>query len=248
MTSTFLGDFSSFIILTKSGNPCPQDHTFIEPTSNKDDIWSTPKSKFGSLRRSISRQSLRYRSGTLTRSSAKFSSVFSLRSTRDSRRNLRAEADNSRNKSSDSIDKIDEESGSRKNSSDVSHEMRFVTSKIDSYTRNSSFECSNGNESSIDAELHSSTPSMLTSTPIKRKNNPFDASDPWVVNGVRETHFVWRETGDGEFVSKEILDEVLDIMFVPPDPIKADDDTRYDDRKNPFMDEVYDDSLGGMDI
>ena len=89
---------------------------------------------------------------------------------------------------------------------------------------------------------------MLTSTPIKRKNNPFDASDPWVVNGVRETHFVWKETGDGEFVSKEILDEVLDIMFVPPDPIKADDDTRYDDRKNPFMDEVYDDSLGGMDI
>ena len=181
--------------------------------------------------------------------------MFSLRgSTRVSRKNLKAEADNGNGKSFDSIDKIVEESGSRKNSSDVSHDMRFVTSKIHSYTRsrNSSYELSNGgNESAIDVEFHSNNPKVLTSTPLKRRQNPFEKesenANTCNNNGVRETHFEWKDVCESELISQQIVEQMLDTV-VPPDPASGtttdgDDDTRYDDRKNPFMDEVYDDSL-----
>ena len=81
-----------------------------------------------------------------------------------SKKNLKAEADNGNGKSFDSIDEIVEETGSRKNSSDVSHEMRFVTSKIDSYTRsrNSSYELSNArNESAVDVDFFSNSPKIV---------------------------------------------------------------------------------------
>ena len=174
---------------------------------------------------------------------------------------MKAEADNGNGKSFDSIDKIVEEAGSRKNSSDVSQDLRFVTSKINSYTRsrNSSYELSNGgNESAVDVEFYSNSPKVFTSTPLKRRQNPFDKEseneNTSNNNGVRETHFVWKAVCDAELISNQILDQMLDTI-IPPDrealDVKefttatntADDDTRYDDRKNPFMDEVYDDSL-----
>ena len=174
-----------------------------------------------------------------------------------SRKNLKTETDNGNGKSFDSIDKIVEETGSRKNSSDISHEMRFVTSKIDSYTRsrNSSHELSNArNESAVDVDFYSNSQKILTSTPLKKRQNPFESENTCNNNGVEETHFEWKGVCDVELISKEILDEMLNSI-IPPDTASvdgadvtpgtpgADDDTRYDDRKNPFMDEVYDDSI-----
>ena len=85
----YLGDFSTFTILTKSGNPCPQDFSFIEPNH---DVWSSPKSRFGSLRRTLSRQSLKYKTPTLQRRSGRFSSMLSLRgSSKMTRKNYKTE-------------------------------------------------------------------------------------------------------------------------------------------------------------
>ena len=53
----------------------------------------------------------------------------------------------------------------------------------------------------------------------------------------RETHF---EENVGRAVSRGILEEVLNniiAVHTTPEP------TQYDDRKNPFMEEFYDESL-----
>ena len=214
----FSGDFSSFVIQSKSGNPVPQDFPFTEPTK-----VSPQRTPFGSLRRSISRTSLRYKSPSLLGSS-KFPSMFSLRgenkSTKLTRKSLRKEKSNGGNKSSDSIDKIAEDEELVNN-------------------RNSPV-----NENPVDV-------------PIKQIKNPFlnggGKSGPFT-NGNRETHSeksamrlaLRRVLGETHFeknvgiaVSKGILDEVINNIDVSP----TIEETHYDDRKNPFMEEFYDESL-----
>jgi len=254
----FKGDFSTFTILTKSGNPCPQDFSFIEPNH---DVWSSPKSRFGSLRRTLSRQSLKYKTPTLQRRSGRFSSMLSLRgSSKMTRKNYKTEnlTNNTMNKSFDSIDTIDEheETVSKNESADATHEIRSVTSKIASFTQDNisdkSFATNGG-------QTYDSLP--RTSTPVSRKPvynpfkeengikfNPFQEENGAPQNGYLETDFdLENDEAESEIISKQILTEVLKFITetdkVEPDVEISNGFIRYDDRKNPFMDDVYDDSL-----
>ena len=207
----FSGDFSSFVVLSKSGNPIPQDFPFTEPI--KREVFSPSRTPFGSLRRSISRTSVRYRSPSLLGSSM-FPSMFSLRgdsrSSKLARKSYRKEKSNGGNKSLDSIDKIAEDD-----------ELANI--------RNSPV-----NENPVDVPLTNSPSSMQ----IKKINNPFlngrGKSEPFT-NGYRETHF---EKNIGTAVSRGILEEVIDNIGESP----TTEETQYDDRKNPFMEELYDES------
>merc|ERR1719427_707460 len=106
----FKGDFASFTIWSKSGNPYPKDFSFVEPPKNSGAF--TPLTTMGTLRRSISRQSLRYRTSTFPINSTKFPSMFSLRngSVKSHRRtqSMKSNTENGET-STDTIDKIDEE-------------------------------------------------------------------------------------------------------------------------------------------
>ena len=199
------------MILCKSGNPVPQDFQFSEP--NKRDVWSPPRTPFGTLRRSLSKTSLRYRSGTLHKSS-KFPSMFSLRShsAKLPRKSFRAE------RSQESIDKIeeDEESDVKRNSLEEEDE----TPSLDN-----SFE-----ERAVD---------VVSSTPVRQRTNPFLRTR--LSNGYQETHFDQTEEDSetGRTVSRDILEDVINNIDV-----KSHAQTQsYDDRKNPFMDDLYDESL-----
>lgn len=228
----FKGDFSSFVILTKSGNPVPQDFPFSEP--NRREAWASPKTPFGSLRRSLSRSSLRYRTGNLQKNS-KFPSMFSLRShsTKFSRKSFRA------NQSTESIDRIAEDdetvNNRNRNSLEVDKEISKVSDELASL--DDSFEV---NESPVDVPV-SSTPASG-----RQKVNPFlrvqlnggGKFKPFT-NGYKETNFDLssEDCEEGTEVSRDILDEVINNIDV------SEDTESYDDRKNPFMDELYDESL-----
>ena len=158
---------------------------------------------------------------------------------------------NSGNKSCDSIDKIDEETTSRKQSADVSQEMKFISAKISSYTSSASDKSYETNDTSVDLEPDIKYP-LRTSTPVKSKFNPFQETNGHQSNGFHETYFDVniKYKNEGLEISKDILDEVLSDITgdgaANPDNNNEDIDddyVRYDDRKNPFMDEVYDDSL-----
>ena len=182
--------------------------------------------------------------------------MFSLRanSSKMSRKMMKTEV-NSGNKSFDSIDKIDEETASRKQSADVSQEMKFITAKISSYTRESSASDKSSetetNDISVYLEPDIKYP-LRTSTPVKRVFNPFQETNEQQTNGFHETHFDINlnieQKKEGLKISKDIIDEVLSELTDAAKPAPSNEDidndyVRYDDRKNPFMDEVYDDSL-----
>ena len=84
--------------------------------------------------------------------------------------------------------------------------------------------------------------SMTRSASPAQPNNPFRnggvKAEPFT-NGDRETHF---EENVGRVVSRGILEEVLDNIAVPTTSTTP-EQTQYDDRKNPFMEEFYDESL-----
>ena len=103
-------------------------------------------------------------------------------------------------------------------------------------------------------DFYSNSPKVFTSTPMKGRQNPFENENTYNRNGVTETHFEWKDGCDGDFIIRKILDEMLDAIITKDSAgvdwtefasgaSDAHDDRRYDDRKNPFMDEVYDDSL-----
>ena len=221
------GDFSSFVILSKSGSPVPQDFPFSEST--KRDVWSPPRTPFGTLRRSLSRSSLRHRGGTLHKNS-KFPSMFSLRpgSAKFSRRSFWAD------KSSDSIDNIPEaeEAANSRDSRDLENEVSTASHDM----------------SSLDNSFDERPEDVATSTPGKQKadlpvhinggEKRREKSNPF--NGYEETHFDLSEE-QGEAVSRDILEEVIDNIGLGPD--SPGHQLSYDDRKNPFIEELYDESL-----
>lgn len=181
----YRGDFSSFVIWSKSGNPCPKDFSFVEPPKNS---AFTPLTTMGTLRRSISRQSLRYRTSTFPRNSAKFPSMFSLRngSTKSHRRSQSNIEDIQ--KSNDTIDQIDEEeTGNVKKEADVtvSQELKILTTTINSYVEDDDAVSSstphietNGHDTSYaDLEVEIENEPDKASTPIeneKEEENPFE--------------------------------------------------------------------------
>ena len=218
------GDFLSFVILTKSCNPVPQDFIFSEPS--KDDIWNTPRSRFGSLRRSISRQSLRYRSQTLQRSSGRFSSMFSLRhqSTKLSRKNVRPPGNN---KSFDSIDKIDEDEN---NDATLDSDNSRIGVNMQDSSFDASYEKENGD-----------TNNQITSAPTKfkrsRRFNPFDDGLDERINNNGD-HYNHANgclnKSDSLLISEAIISEILKAVVGEDIAIPF----KYDDRKNPFIDEL----------
>jgi len=129
----FRGDFASFVILSKSGNPCPKDFTFVEPPKNSE---YPSLSTMGTLRRSLSRQSLRYRTSTFPKSTTKFPSMFSLRNgSIKSHKRSQSNIEDVQ-KSTDTIDQIDEEdiSASRKDDElEVTEEIKMLTARISNY-------------------------------------------------------------------------------------------------------------------
>ena len=146
-----------------------------------------------------------------------FPSMFSLRGERESKSTKLARISFRREKSNGgnkSLDSIDK----------IAEDDELVNK------RNSSV-----NENPVDVPLANS-PSPIR---IKQINNPFlngrGKSEPFT-NGYRETHF---EESVGTAVSRVILEEVINNIGESP----ATEETQYDDRKNPFMEELYDESL-----
>ena len=146
--------------------------------------------------------------------------MFSLRgeSTKLGRKSFRKEKSNGANRSFESIDKIAEDE-------------EFVNA------RNSPV-----NENPVDVPI----PSSVSPKQMNQIYNPFlnggGKSDP-ATNGDRETHF--EEESVGAAVSRDILEEVLSNIGVatPSTPTTTPEEIQYDDRKNPFMEELYDESL-----
>jgi len=187
----YRGDFSSFVIWSKSGNPCPKDFSFVEPPKNS---GFTPMTTMGTLRRSISRQSLRYRTSTIPRNSAKFPSMFSVRNgsikSRGSHKRSQSNIEDVQ-KSTDTIDQIEEEEiGNEKKdvAVTVSQELKILTTTINSYVEDddetlpsANHTESNGhNESYADIELNIEDEPEKASTPIeseKEDENPFENSE-----------------------------------------------------------------------
>ena len=97
------------------------------------------------------------------------------------------------------------------------------------------------NENPVDVYMTSSgspTRSTQTKNPFLNgggKAEPFSLTNG---NGYRETQF---EQSVGREVSRGILEEVIDNIGVAT-PTTA-EETQYDDSKNPFMEEFYDESL-----
>merc|ERR1719447_389129 len=87
------GDFDTFVMLTKTGNPVPEEHSFIESTGSGARLANGLGYKMGSLRRSMSRSSLRYRTATFPRSPAKFSSMVNIRSSLKLHRRSKTQGD-----------------------------------------------------------------------------------------------------------------------------------------------------------
>jgi len=74
------GDFSNFLVWSKSGNPQPSEHKFAESPTTPMSSFS-PSSKLGTLKRTMSRSSLRYRTCTTpVHQGSRFPSMFNLRS------------------------------------------------------------------------------------------------------------------------------------------------------------------------
>ena len=153
--------------------------------------------------------------------------MFSLKShsTKFARKSFRAD------QSSESIDRISEdgETGNNRSSLEVEQGINGNISLDDSYE---------AHESPVDV------PFTSTPVPAKQKINPFlrvngGGKIKSFTNGYKETHFdESREDSDtGTKVSRDILDEVINKIGV------SEDTEGYDDRKNPFMDELYDESL-----
>ena len=144
--------------------------------------------------------------------------MFSLRgdSTKLGRRSFRREKSNGANKSLDSIDKIAEDDELVNSRNSPVHE-----NPVDVY------------------DTSSASPTQSTQT-----KNPFlnggDEAEP-VTNGYRETHF---EESLGRAVSRGILEEVINNIGVnTAATLTTAEETQYDDRKNPFMEEFYEESL-----
>jgi len=97
------GDFDTFVMLTKTGNPLPQEHAFIESTGSGARLASGLGYKMGSLRRSMSRSSLRYRTATFPRSPAKFSSMVNIRSSLKLHRRSKTQGDSSEGGQGDTL-------------------------------------------------------------------------------------------------------------------------------------------------
>eukprot|EP00092_Neocalanus_flemingeri_P018264 GFUD01019765.1.p1 GENE.GFUD01019765.1~~GFUD01019765.1.p1 ORF type:complete len:595 (+),score=183.04 GFUD01019765.1:305-2089(+) len=182
----FKGDFESFVIWSKTGNPYPKDFSFVEPPKNAGAF--TPMTTIGTLRRSISRQSLRYRTSTFPRNSAKFPSMFSLRnasfkSHRRSQSNIE--------QSTDTIDQIEEEeTGNVKKqvALTVSQELKLLTNTINDYVEDEPEDSSSPSKiepngdivSYADIEVEIENEPEKASTPVeseKDKVNPFETSD-----------------------------------------------------------------------
>merc|ERR1711892_945378 len=188
----FKGDFASFTIWSKSGNPYPKDFSFVEPPKNSGAF--TPLTTMGTLRRSISRQSLRYRTSTFPINSTKFPSMFSVRNgsvkSRGSHKRSQSNIEDVQ-KSTDTIDQIEEEEiGNEKKdvAVTVSQELKILTTTINSYVEDddetspsANHTESNGhNESYADIELNIEDEPEKASTPIeseKEDENPFENSE-----------------------------------------------------------------------
>jgi len=186
----FKGDFASFVIWSKSGNPVPRDFSFVEPPKNPGAF--SPLTTMGTLRRSISRQSLRYRTTTFPRNTTKFPSMFSLRngSVKSHRRSVSMKSSIEHGeKSTDTIDQIEEEeTGNEKKQvalTSVSQELKLLTSTINSYVEDESDvppspskdESNRSNHSYSDVEVEVKEKPENLNTPIdmeKEKVNPFE--------------------------------------------------------------------------
>jgi len=191
----YRGDFSSFVICSKSGNPCPKDFSFVEPPKNSS---FAPMTTMGTLRRSISRQSLRYRTSTFPKTSGKFPSMFSVRNG-SIRSHKRSQSNTSEiEKSTDTIDQIEEEETLDDKKQDteteaVSQELKMLTSTINSYVEEDDLssvpinaDMNGHNERYVDSELadenepenENETDHEVVITPTeheKSKKNPFES-------------------------------------------------------------------------
>jgi len=209
----FKGDFASFVIWSKSGDPYPKDFSFVEPPKNSGSF--TPMTTMGTLRRSISRQSLRYRTSTFPRNSSKFPSMFSLRngsfkSHRRSQSNIE--------KSTDTIDQIEEEeteNGNKQVDLSVSQELKVLTSTINSYVEDeieapstqNKME-SNGDEASYyELDVKIEDKQEESSTQIHNEvDNPFE-----IENELENNSDMKSNEEDTQFESKEVNLEINGI-------------------------------------
>ena len=160
------------------------------------------------------------------------------------RRNLKPELEAElASKSVDSIDKFDEESVSGNASLGDCDAANGGAARVR--------ELQDNGFGKWCEELQLPPSPLHTSSPVKysgkQKINPFEEKHDETANGFHETHFDWRDSDPlGLSISKNILDEVVE-KILNSDNENVDYENgelwRYDDRKNPFMDEVYDDSL-----
>ena len=105
-------------------------------------------------------------------------------------------------------------------------------------------ESVNNRNSPVEVPMRSSV--SVSPKHITQNNNPFlngeGKAEP-VTNGDRENHF---EESVGTAVSRGILEEVINNIGLntasSPGTGTA-EETQYDERKNPFMEEFYDESL-----
>jgi len=217
----FKGDFASFTIWSKSGNPYPKDFSFVEPPKNSGAF--TPLTTMGTLRRSISRQSLRYRTSTFPINSTKFPSMFSLRngSVKSHRRSqsMKSNTENGET-STDTIDKIDEEeTGNVKKqvALTVSQELKLLTTTINSYVEDEAevssvpdkIESNGDNVSYADLEVEIENEPEKASTPIeyeKDKVNPFEN-----LNELEDNCDMKSSEDENSFESKQINIEMNGI-------------------------------------
>merc|ERR1719450_1572725 len=146
----------------------------------------------GTLRRSISRQSLRYRTSTFPKTSGKFPSMFSVRNG-SIRSHKRSQSNTSEiEKSTDTIDQIEEEETLDDKKQDteteaVSQELKMLTSTINSYVEEDDLssvpfnaDMNGHNERYVDSELadENEPEHEVVITPTeheKNKKNPFES-------------------------------------------------------------------------
>jgi len=137
------GDFDTFVMLTKTGNPLPQEHAFIESTGSGARLASGLGYKMGSLRRSMSRSSLRYRTATFPRSPTKFSSMVNIRSSLKLHRRSKTQGDSAEGGQGDTLPRtpvpittnIEEEEEEEEENEAIRAEVRAAEAKNLSHER-----------------------------------------------------------------------------------------------------------------
>merc|ERR1712025_51721 len=234
------GDFSNFIVWSKSGNPPPSEHKFAEcPTMP---MSFSPNSKFGTLKRSISRSSLRYRTCTTpVHPASRFPSMFSLRATGSVRSQRRSKSIKvSKEKDVESFKDSDKSETPVSNSpvdyseDEVLRENSIQNDTLEEVGEELIEDIAEADNDNIEEmnETDESEQDIILSEASQENPNPFaDQEEIAIEPNVDEKES--DETPKENLVEEKTL-RACDSSVGPPVHT-------YDDRKNPFMDELFSD-------